>query len=219
MLTRILASLAVLALAACQEMPQSKEKGPGPAAASPGGAADASTVARVQNAAMMSTARLRGPAGAGSTAPARTGAYPAAIVKDLAIFASDRKNLTEAERAEFEAIKPELSQLFGASFREALQNARYADSIVGDGTPGAVVIEATLTQLTAAANRGTMGGIHPGLMDFTVTVSDAAGNRLGSYEVHYEVALRLGRVPAMEVQRRVFPDAGVKIAQAIAKAR
>lgn len=217
MLKTLAAMLAVLALAACQNVPGSKE--PAPSAASTQGPVATGDVGRVQRAQLRSSIALRPQAGAGSTAPARSGAYPSAIVNDLVIAAGDSRNLTVPERDQFDAIKPELSRLFGDSFRDALRQARYVDNVVGAGTAGAVVIEATLTQLTAATNRGTMAGIHPGVMDFTVNVSDAAGRLLGSYQLHYEVALRLGSAPSMEVQRRVFSDAGSRVAQAIAKGR
>ena len=212
---RILAALlAALTLAACENAPRSKE--PDAAATPSRGAADADPVASAK---LRSSIELRRPAGAGSTAPARSGAYPTAVVMDLAIDARDSKNLTDAERAEFEVIKGELSQLFGASFRETLQKAGYVQSIAGDGARGAVVIRPTLTQFTAPTNRGTMGGIHTGIMEITVTVQDDAGSLLGSYQLKYAAALLANRLPAMDIQRRVFPDAGSKVAQAMAKGR
>ena len=212
---RILAALlAALTLAACENAPRSKEPD---AAASPSrGAADADPVASAK---LRSSIELRRPAGAGSSVPARSGAYPVAVVMDLAIEARDSTNLTDAERVEFEVIKGELSQLFGASFREALQKAGYVQAIAGEGTRGAVVIRPTLTKFTAPTNRGTMGGIHTGILEISVTVQDDTGGLLGSYQLKYAAALLANRLPAMDIQRRVFPDAGSKVAHAMAKGR
>lgn len=119
----LISALAVLALAACQLMPES-------------GKAPAGTP-------IHSSATLMESAAGGGSAPATGRGYNAAIVKDLEI--------TDARPAEFEAMRDELARLFGTSFRETLQREGYVRlALPGASTADVMTIQSATMRVSPA---------------------------------------------------------------------
>lgn len=201
MFPRILASLAVLALAACQQLPESAQARAGTG--------------------MHSSARLMQNAAAGASAPARGSPYDAAIVKDLAFGDGKLENLSGFDLANFEAIRGELAILFGTSFRETLQREGYVRvALPPESGADVVTIQPATMRVAPGHNLGGAAGISPTELEVAVAIRDARGRFLGWYAVQFS-----GELPSTlpvsraDVLRRAFADAGEQVARAIAKAR
>lgn len=126
----------LLAVAACQQLPQSADE--------PSGAP------------MRSSAALMLSPAAGGSVAASGARYEAAVVKDLEIVA--------ARPADVVAMRDELARLFGASFREALQREGFvrlalpAESAADVVTIQSATMRVSLTELEiAVAVRDTRG--------------------------------------------------------------
>jgi hypothetical protein len=193
--------LCAFAFGACQQLPESRQAHAGPV--------------------MNSSARLMQNAAAGGSAPTRGSRYDAAIVKDLAIGEAKPENLAGFDLANFEAIRPELARLFGASFRETLQREGYVRlALPSESGAEVVTIQAAIMRVAPGHNSGGAEGIAPTELEIAVAILDARGRFLGWYAVQYS-----GELPSTlplsrpDVLRRAFADAGEQVARAIADTR
>jgi hypothetical protein len=195
------AFFAVLALPACQQLPESRE--------APNGLS------------IDSSAKLMPSAAAGGSVAALGSPYDAAIVTDLAIGADRPENLTGFDLANFEAIRPELARLFGTAFRETLRREGYVRvALSGESGADIVTIQPATMRVAPGYNVGGVEGVAATELEIAVAVRDAGGRLLGWYAVQYSGGLRSAQpVPRNDVLRRAFADAGEQVARTIAKAR
>jgi len=200
-LRTLAAFLAVLALPACQQLPESREA----AAGRP----------------IRSSAKLMQSAAAGGSALALGSPYGAAIVTDLVIGRDRPENLTGVDLANFEAIRPELARLFSATFRETLHREGYVRAALSEGSGADVVtIQPAAMRIAPGYNVGGVEGVATTELEIAVAVRDAGGRFLGWYAVQYSGGVRSAQpVSRNDVLRRAFADAGEQVAKAIARAR
>src|SRR5881394_5703 len=131
---RILAAFcAVLALPACQQLPESREAATGIS--------------------IRSSAKVMPSAAAGGSVAALGSPYGAAIVPDLVIGGDRPENLTGVDLANFEAIRPELARLFGAAFRETLHREGYVRvGLSGESGADVVTIQPAAMRIAPGYN-------------------------------------------------------------------
>ena len=168
-----------------------------------------------------SSAKLMQSAAAGGSALALGSPYGAAIVTDLVIGEGRPENLTGVDLANFEAIRPELARLFGATFRETLRREGYLRrALPGESRADVVTIQPAAMRIAPGYNVGGVEGVAATELEIAVAVRDSGGRFLGWYAVQYSGGLRsVLPVSRNDVLRRAFADAGEQVARAIARAR
>lgn len=192
------ALLAALALAACEQMPQSKDPPPPKL----GSAAPAAQPAR------------------GSSAPssANLAGYRAAIVKDLIIEESALIYVRPEDRAELESRKAELIADFSARFRDELAKKRYFEIASSPAGAGTALIQPKAVVLDPGAKTGVPTGT-PTRIDVMVVVTDAVtGAQVGAYVTPTQFLPRTSLPVASRLQV-YFPAAAAKVAAGMASIR